>query len=385
VNAVVLPAGCVSRCRACPDRALGAEASESGKLAWLRRALGPWAERLAPVRGLPESRRWEYRERTLLAVRHVGGEWRAGLWRGRGRDAEFVPIPDCPVHSPVTRARVRAALAALPAGRPEFPASHLAVAGELVTLVIKAKPEQTEWRWAEPMRGAGAIGGAWVHWNPSAGDRVFTARGWEHAWGTRNARLRVPGWPGEWEHGPQSFLQLVPELYGEALSAAREFLEPRPGDSVLDLCAGVGVSTGGWLERGAQALAVELGGEAIGCLERNLASSRGWRALRGRCADRLPQLDEAWDAVEPARRLAYVNPPRLGLEPEVTSWLAGRGRPRRLAYLSCSAGTLARDLAAFSEAGYAVAALRPFDFFPQTRHIETLALLERKVSGRPGG
>jgi tRNA/tmRNA/rRNA uracil-C5-methylase (TrmA/RlmC/RlmD family) len=73
--------------------------------------------------------------------------------------------------------------------------------------------------------------------------------------------------------------------------------------------------------------------------------------------------------------VAYVNPPRSGLEPEVTRALAGELRPARIAYLSCSAGTLARDLAMLESAGYAVARIHPYDFFPLTHHVEALALL----------
>jgi tRNA/tmRNA/rRNA uracil-C5-methylase (TrmA/RlmC/RlmD family) len=71
-----------------------------------------------------------------------------------------------------------------------------------------------------------------------------------------------------------------------------------------------------------------------------------------------------------------VNPPRSGLEAEVTRALADELRPERIAYLSCSAGTLARDLAHFCAAGYAVARIQPYDFFPLTHHVEAQALLE---------
>jgi 23S rRNA (uracil1939-C5)-methyltransferase len=82
-------------------------------------------------------------------------------------------------------------------------------------------------------------------------------------------------------------------------------------------------------------------------------------------------------AAERSSRLLYVNPPRTGLESEVLGWAVNEFRPERLAYLSCSAGTLSRDLSGLAGAGYAVEALHPYDFFPQTHHVETLALLRR--------
>jgi tRNA/tmRNA/rRNA uracil-C5-methylase (TrmA/RlmC/RlmD family) len=118
---------------------------------------------------------------------------------------------------------------------------------------------------------------------------------------------------------------------------------------------------------------VELGGDAVQCAQRNAPFAR---VLRGTCLHRLPQVRQWWSA-QPPVRLAYANPPRSGLEAEVLAALAGELQPARVAYLSCSAGTLARDLAAFEDHGYVVRRLVPFDFFPGTHHVECLALLDR--------
>ncbi len=99
--------------------------------------------------------------------------------------------------------------------------------------------------------------------------------------------------------------------------------------------------------------------------------------LRGPCAQRLPQIRE-WVAAS-GERLLYVNPPRSGLEPAVLDWICEDYRPRRMAYLSCSAGTLSRDLQRLCAAGYGVERLQPYDFFPQTWHVECLAMLRREA------
>ena len=54
-------------------------------------------------------------------------------------------------------------------------------------------------------------------------------------------------------------------------------------------------------------------------------------------------------------------------------------RPARMAYLSCSAGTLRRDLEPLERSGYEILGILPYDFFPQTLHVETLALLALKT------
>ena len=52
--------------------------------------------------------------------------------------------------------------------------------------------------------------------------------------------------------------------------------------------------------------------------------------------------------------------------------------PARIIYISCEPATLARDLDRFSREGYEVKKVQPFDMFPQTDQVETVALLERK-------
>ncbi|MFM9142863.1 MAG: class I SAM-dependent RNA methyltransferase [Bacteroidota bacterium] len=73
--------------------------------------------------------------------------------------------------------------------------------------------------------------------------------------------------------------------------------------------------------------------------------------------------------------VVVVDPPRAGMHPDVVEALKGCGA-HRLVYVSCNAATQARDLQALSDT-YRLLRYRPVDLFPQTAHIENLALLER--------
>ena len=90
----------------------------------------------------------------------------------------------------------------------------------------------------------------------------------------------------------------------------------------------------------------------------------------------MPQIRGWLESFPFPRRRAYLNPPRTGIEREVAQLLAACP-VGRLAYLSCAARTLRRDLEILESGGYRVVSLTPYDFFPRTDHVETLALLER--------
>jgi 23S rRNA (uracil1939-C5)-methyltransferase len=74
--------------------------------------------------------------------------------------------------------------------------------------------------------------------------------------------------------------------------------------------------------------------------------------------------------------LIIADPPRQGLSPAMRRWL-GRAPAPLLAYVSCDPATLARDSGDLSR-GWELSSLKIFDFYPQTAHIESLAVFKRK-------
>ncbi|HEX9207733.1 MAG TPA: hypothetical protein VF851_05820 [Steroidobacteraceae bacterium] len=369
-----IPPGCEPACHGCRHRGLTAQASLAQKEGYLRRALAPWADCIQPIQAPAPGRRFGYRDRVTLTARwdEVIG-WRFGLMR---RD-ELIAIHACPVHAPRINRLVAVLRATLPTPA-DFPLAYLHVAGAQATLIVKAHSchdgSLAALRSALP--GVG-IDGLWVHCHPSAGRKLFARSGWHLAWGKEESVT-----PAGFVHGPTAFQQLLPELHDLSLVIAASHLAPGPGVAVLDLYCGFGASLRHWTDAGAQALGIELAGGAVAAAGRN-APSAG--VLRGTCLQRLPQIRDWWDSHD-GTRVAYVNPPRSGLEADVLRVLAGELQPQRVAYLSCSAGTLARDLTAFEAAGYTVRSLHPFDFFPVTHHVECLALLEMgraEPSARP--
>jgi 23S rRNA (uracil1939-C5)-methyltransferase/tRNA (uracil-5-)-methyltransferase len=77
-----------------------------------------------------------------------------------------------------------------------------------------------------------------------------------------------------------------------------------------------------------------------------------------------------------AEAAVIVDPPRKGCSDDFLRQLISFA-PRTIVYVSCNPETQARDVAALRAAGYACQIVRPFDMFPQTRHVESVATLAR--------
>jgi 23S rRNA (uracil1939-C5)-methyltransferase len=144
-----------------------------------------------------------------------------------------------------------------------------------------------------------------------------------------------------------------------------------PGDGpVLDLYAGVGLFALPLALRGIEVRAVELSPFAAedARFSAERAGAHGLRVFRGDVRAAL----RAWPVDEGER--VVLDPPRTGAGAEVVAAVAER-RPERVVYVSCDPPTLGRDLGLFAARGYALEALRAFDLFPDTFHVEAVALL----------
>lgn len=179
----------------------------------------------------------------------------------------------------------------------------------------------------------------------------------------------------ELEVGAGSFLQVNTPGAEKLYDIALESLEADPGDRLLDLYCGVGAISllAGPLMR--SVLGVESDRESVQRADRNARRNRAPN-VRFERADVRRSLARILASGRRIERVV-VNPPRAGLHPTVVERLL-RLAPRVLVYVSCQPPTLARDLALFVEGGYRVSAVRPVDLFPNTPHVEAVAVLRRR-------
>ena len=157
---------------------------------------------------------------------------------------------------------------------------------------------------------------------------------------------------------------LVPRMVGRVIEAVRSA-------PVADLYAGVGLFAVSLAAvRQTPVAAVE--NDALSA--HDLAANA--EALAGAVRVHRMTVEAFLAESRPARGTTIVNPPRPGLSREVTSALA-RWSPARIIYVSCDPATLARDVRRLSDGGYRLRSTEAFDLFPETPHIEALAILEK--------
>jgi 23S rRNA (uracil1939-C5)-methyltransferase len=161
-----------------------------------------------------------------------------------------------------------------------------------------------------------------------------------------------------------AFEQVNPEMGMLARRWAVEQAGALAGRTVWDLYGGIGDTAALLAGRGAQVVSVDADEKAVAWARgRALA---GVRFIAGRAEDVLPTL--------PRPEVVLLNPPRAGLHWDVTLRLTS-DPASRVIYLSRDPATLARDLSRLS-VNYHLAAVKAFDLFPQTAHVETVVVLE---------
>lgn len=191
-------------------------------------------------------------------------------------------------------------------------------------------------------------------------ERLSGAGSWGELVGEERMRVSAP-----------SFFQVNTKGAERLVELVLEALDPRPDEEAMDLYCGAGTFTLPLARRAGFVSAVESYGPAVRDLRRNLESAGldNVDPIGGDAGREFP--DTEADVI-------VVDPPRAGLAEDVVRRLSEQPA-RAIAYVSCDPTTLARDLARFAEAGtFRPVRVTPVDLFPQTYHVETVTLLERR-------
>ena len=178
----------------------------------------------------------------------------------------------------------------------------------------------------------------------------------------------------EFSISPEAFFQTNTEMAEQLYAVAHEYAGLQGWERVYDLFCGIGTIGLTLARRAGEVWGLEIVepaiADAIANARRNEVENARFFAGDVRLALR--------ELVETAGRpdVLVVDPPRAGLSQKVVRRVIEAG-PKRIVYVSCNPTTLAPNAAQLAEAGYALKQVRPVDMFPQTPHIECVALLER--------
>jgi 23S rRNA (uracil1939-C5)-methyltransferase len=173
----------------------------------------------------------------------------------------------------------------------------------------------------------------------------------------------------------QSNVRLIDAMVDAVIRAAGE------GELAVELFAGAGLFTRGLARHFARIVAIEANHAAARDLAANLRSAGldNVTPLAERVEDWMERRSDprSHDGLPLRPDVVVLDPPRRGLAPGAADALARLGA-QRIVYLSCDPATWARDLAVLADRGYELGAVTGFDLFPQTPHVETLAVMTRR-------
>ncbi|WP_341721178.1 TRAM domain-containing protein [Micromonospora sp. FIMYZ51] len=188
--------------------------------------------------------------------------------------------------------------------------------------------------------------------------------------GPQRVRERAAG--RQWRLPVSSFWQVHPAAADTLVGAVLELTAPKPGETAWDLYGGAGLFAAALADRvgpDGRVTLVETAGDGVAAARENLSD--------------LPQVEVVSARVEKAlarRRITgpvdvvVLDPPRSGAGAQVVRDVVAAA-PRAVAYVACDPAAFARDLRVFTGLGWRLAALRGYDLFPMTQHVELVGLL----------
>ncbi|MBV8728097.1 MAG: 23S rRNA (uracil(1939)-C(5))-methyltransferase RlmD, partial [Candidatus Eremiobacteraeota bacterium] len=172
-----------------------------------------------------------------------------------------------------------------------------------------------------------------------------------------------------------SFFQVNIEILERIFEAIRPLAAQ--SQSVFDLYCGSGAFALCFAKSGCEVFGIEENAGAVDEARCNATLNE----LSERVQFRRGRVDEVLQEPAIRKRLptidaVFLDPPRKGSDPRTLTAIA-EAKVRSIWYLSCDPATLARDLKLLLPKGYRLTNVQPFDMFPQTGHVESLALLSR--------
>lgn len=327
-------------------------------------------ELVAPA--VPSKHQWNYRNKIeLAAYTDEKGQLQVGMHRRDGQG--LLPVDACPLaHKAVAKApkALRGALRFLQGKGNDLSLFRVGLRHSNNT----GDTEVALWTPTGPFPRSLASKVLGNAMKMSSLVRVMAQEGKER----KVKKVEVLSGRGFWREtmGEASFMVSAPSFFQVNTRQAQKLVEividelaVSEDSSIADLYAGGGTFTIPLALECDNVVAVESAASSVRDLKRNAEANMVWvDVIGGDSARELPKLG-GLDAL-------VVDPPAAGLDKSVPASIAAAS-PATVAYVSCDPTTLSRDLTRFAKEGYAPRRIVPVDLFPQTYHLETIAILDR--------
>ncbi len=338
---------------------------------------------VAPTVGMAEPS--HYRNKTVVPLQYIEGQLLTGFIRRRTR-GEIVPLNDYYVNDPIidqTIGQVREALAKHQVNvymddddQGEF--RYIMVrrgyySGEIMVVLVTETPEFTDEEnvVAEIVKAVPGLKSVVLNYNPRKLHAQLSGSN-RTLWGQDSIRDSLLG--VEFNIGPNSFYQVNPQTTEVLYELAAQKAELKDTDLVIDAYSGIGTIGLTVANRVKQVLGVEIVERAVIDAQANKELNQIENA-EFEVGDAPAKMRE-WAQAGMKPDVIFVDPPRKGLTEELMDAVITMN-PSRFVYVSCNPESAARDAHYLIEHGFHIKGdILPIDQFPQTSHVESIAVFE---------
>ena len=326
----------------------------------------------------------QYRNKAQVPVRRVNGQVETGFFRKNSHD--LMPIEDFYIQDPVIDQVVLALRDLIrrfdlkPYDEKEQSGliRNLVVrrghhSGEIMVILVTTRPKvfRVDQLIEQLIKQFPAIKSVMQNINDQNTNAIF-GKEWRVLYGQDFITDQMLG--NSFQISGPAFYQVNTEMAEKLYQTAIDFAELREDDVVIDAYSGIGTIGLSVAKHVKEVYGVEVIPEAVENSQKN-ASLNGITNAHY-VADSAENAMKSWlkEGIQPT--VILVDPPRKGLTESFIKASAQTGADR-IAYISCNVATMARDIKLYQELDYELKKVQPVDLFPQTHHVEAVALLSK--------
>ena len=348
----------------------------------IKRIAGESGDLVKPV--LPAAHPFAYRNKMAVPAGLVKGKAALGCYRQGSHD--IIPVSSCAIQKEENNRLLQFARRFIEKygisvydektrkGSLRHVMGRVGDDGKVMVVFVTASetlPEEKRWI-EEIQKELPEVVSLWHNIQPKTGNMILGEK-IRHLWGGETLTASLCGL--RFEVSPYSFFQVHKEQAEILYEKALKYADLKGGETVIDAYCGTGTISLCLAKKAKRVIGIEIVKPAIEDAKKNakknhMENTEFYAADAGKFMPQLYRKGLVPDVI-------VMDPVRAGCSGEVLKAAAGMN-PKRIVYVSCNPATFARDAKILKSEGYEIKEIQPVDMFPQTMHVETVALLCRK-------